>query len=121
LPRALLEALGKDYFFKKISLCLEPSRRLSAKTIFKKKIISLPRALLEALGKDYFQKKIISLPRALLEALDKDYFQKKNYLFAESRSGGSRQRIFSKKNKINLCRELGLAALGKVAVSPPTP
>jgi len=53
----------------------------------------LPRALLEAFGKDYFQKKIISLPRALLEALGKDY----------------------------LCLELGLAALGKVAVSPPTP
>jgi len=39
LPRALLEALVKDYFQKK-------------------KSISLPRALLEALDKDYFQKKI---------------------------------------------------------------
>ena len=52
LPRALLEALGKDYFFlKKIislprallealgkdNVCLEPSWRLSAKTNFKKK------------------------------------------------------------------------------------
>jgi len=37
------------------------------------------------------------LPRALLEALGEDYFKK----------------------KLNLCRELGQAALGKVAVSPP--
>jgi hypothetical protein len=78
--------------------------------------------LMEALGKDYFQKKNLSLClEPSLEALGKDYFQKKIYLFAESRSGGFRQRIFSKKNKINLCRELGLTALGKVAVSPPTP
>jgi len=38
LPRALLEALGKEVFFKK-------------------KLISLSRALLPALGKDLFQKK----------------------------------------------------------------
>jgi len=63
---------------------------------------------------------------------------KKNYLFAESPAGGSRRRLFSKKKyitlprallealgedyfkkKINLCRELGQAALSKVAVSPP--
>jgi len=58
LPRALLEALGKDYLKKKVYFFAE--------TIFKKKNISLPRALLEALDKDFFSKKNISLPRAWL-------------------------------------------------------
>ena len=50
------------------------------------------------LGKEYFLKKIQTLPSAGQRALGKEFFLKKNSNFAERRSGGTRQRIFRKKN-----------------------
>ena len=112
-----MEALGKDFFFKKIK-------------------ISLPRACGEALGKDFSKKKNNSLPRAVpllsaknfwknsatflcrgpwLEALGKDFSKKKNNSLPRAPGDGPRQRLRPRRRRRDGCFSLPSAAsaLGK--------
>ena len=68
------------------------------KTIFP----GLPSVMTMVLGKEFFLKKIQTLPSAGQRALGKEFFLKKNSNFAERRPGGTRQRVFRKKNKTSL-------------------